>query len=148
MTRQYLFPSKLIFYIFNPHQPHERASSGPDAPMSSRPTNVWAADLPGAPKTRKNCQVGHLSHKLPHLGANLTRTLPILALSLSILAPRWNPRPLEMEPRLASWAILALWGSPRSSKPPLRPEFSRISNHFRPHVGSYFHHVASVPSPT
>ena len=37
--------------------------------------------------------------KLAHLGANLIRTLPILALSLPILAPRCDPRPLEMEPQ-------------------------------------------------
>ena len=47
----------------------------------------------------KWCQVGHLSPKLVHIGANLARTLPILALSLPILAPRWDPRPLEMEPQ-------------------------------------------------
>ena len=78
-------------------------------------------------------QVGHLGFQVGHLGHILAPSWPTwghLSRNLAHLGAKMRPnRPPNRAPdasKIASWAILAPRGSPRTLKVPLGPQFSKI----------------------
>ena len=91
-------------------------------------------------------QVGNLAPQVGHLGHILAPSWPTWRHLGAKMRPNSHPNGPPDALQIASWAILAPRGSPRSSKVPLEPQFPTISVEFSTEFDGFFKQLSSISS--
>ena len=91
-------------------------------------------------------QVGNLAPQVGHLGHILAPSWPTWRHLGAKMRPNSHPNGPPDALQIASWAILAPRGAPRSSKVPLEPQFSTIFVEFSTEFDRFFKQLSSSSS--